>query len=424
MVGDANIKLARDQSIRIPRTTTAQGAGFGDSISDSDREYAVQREPVAFRVTCVVADDVFDKWFEVDDPRTKGQDAELNRKIQKVLRDLQAKTIFQDVLAFERIYGWSIIVVGFDDISSSSELKDELKENSEVVELAVYPKTKVSIEYDKDSTSKRFGQPQFYSIQRGGIGKIRVHYSRVIHVQTRSTGVSVLDPIWDDLTNLRNIRWGMGQTMFRYGGGFPVIGVKGASKAQLQAYAEDGGFSNLMSRTALYIDPNVMTFDFKGVMGTALNPEPYYKPIMENLATGTCIPEAILRGVQAGALTGSEVDTKQYFKVISSIQSKFEPYVRSLIDFIIASGQAGVTWAKTLREYEVSWLGGFQPTEKEQSDTESVDQDVLVKKMQYMTVNEVREEQGLKKIGSEGDVVLSLKKSESPFGQPSNNPNS
>ncbi|MEM3161537.1 MAG: hypothetical protein QW056_00920 [Candidatus Bathyarchaeia archaeon] len=59
--------------------------------------------------------------------------------------------------------------------------------------------------------------------------------------------------------------------------------------------------------------------------GRALDPEPYYTPIMENTSVGTSIPMAVLRKVQAGALAGSEVNQREYLKHISVCQSRYEP---------------------------------------------------------------------------------------------------
>jgi hypothetical protein len=187
---DALAKLAVDQggSIRIPQANTAGGAGFGDVISDNDREWAVTMEPVAYRVTYMVADDIFDKWFTVDDPKTEGGDPDLDRKIQVILRGLEAQSSFSNALALERTYGWALVIGAFSDAHSTQDLAEELREGSELTDLAVYPKTKVtSVERDRDPESKRFGEPVIYNVDRGSGRRLRVHHTRVIHVQTRPT---------------------------------------------------------------------------------------------------------------------------------------------------------------------------------------------------------------------------------------------
>ena len=52
-------------SIRIPYTTPALGAKYGEPITDPDRTFAIKREPVAHRIVFSVAHDIFDNWFDV-----------------------------------------------------------------------------------------------------------------------------------------------------------------------------------------------------------------------------------------------------------------------------------------------------------------------------------------------------------------------
>jgi len=62
-----------------------------------------------------VAHDVFDNWFEVE-PLEEGVDEEeFNEAVQKVLLLLNAKDVFTQAAVFERAYGWSIVVIGYQD---------------------------------------------------------------------------------------------------------------------------------------------------------------------------------------------------------------------------------------------------------------------------------------------------------------------
>jgi hypothetical protein len=406
---DALSRLASDQggSIRVSRAGTSQGTGFGDSITDSDREWAVTREPVAHRVTYMVADDVFDKWFTVDDPKTEGGDPDLDRKIQTELRRLEAQSVLSNALALERTYGWSLLIGAFSDARSTSDLVKPLIVGSVLTDLAVYPKTKVtSVERDRDPESELFGEPIIYNVDRGSGRRLRVHYTRTISIQTRPTGLSVLDPVWDDLTNLRNIRWGMGQTIYRYGSGFPVITLNGKTLDQIQAYLDSGYFSNLMSRTYLLKNDQI-DIDFKGVAGSALNPEPYYRAVLENLSAGTGIPEAVLRGAQAGAVSGSEVNEREYFKVVSSVQSKVEPYVRQLVSWVL--NQAGVG----VEDFEINWRGGFEPSDHDKAATELLHQQARQIEETYKTLDEVRKSEGLQPLQKgQGTTIIGLSKAQ------------
>jgi len=392
--------LGRDtgSGIRVPQEGTSQGAGFGDSITNKDRLYAMQREPVAKRITKGIAKDVFDNWFKVDDPKTEGGDEDLDERVQKILLKLGAKQILIQALAYDRGLGYSLIVGAFDDAGTIEDLAKPRREGAKLVDVAVYRKDKVtSTEKETNQQSERFGEVNYYLVDRGSSKRLRIHYSRVIAMQTDPDGESVLDNIWDDLTNLRNIRWGMGQTMYRYGGGFPVVTINGADRTELEDWEASGYFDDLMSRTYI-LKSDTMDFEFRGAEGAALNPVPYYNPILENISAGTGIPLAVLRGAQAGALTGSEVNEREYFKVISSIQAEVEPFVRMLIDWI-------KTEAEIEGEYKVNWMGGFEPSEKDKAAADLMHEQANEVRLKYRTVNEVRELEDLDAIEG-GDELM------------------
>jgi hypothetical protein len=408
-------RRATDQSIRIPQISTSKGAGFGDEIADVDREWAAQREPVAHRLTYMVAADVFDNWFTANDPRTEGQDPGLDDEIQAVLNELNAKSILIDAATYERIFGWGLIVLGCEDAKTTADLKTERRQGAKIAQLEVYKKgAAVVAQTDKDPDSERFGQPVLYRINRGSGTQVEVHHSRTIKISTRLGEFSVLDPVWDDLTCLRNIRWGMAQTMYRYGGGFPVIQVKGATKAQLEDWAADPSISDFMART-FFLCSDQINFEFKGIQGRALDPANYYKPIFENLSVGSGIPEAILRGAQAGELAGSEVNEREYFKVISSLQSKYEPFVRQLIDLLVESDQIEFDG-----EYQLEWKPGFEPSETTRNQANLLEEQAQQIRLQYMTIDEVRKQASISLDplpNGEGAIVPGLVRSQpQPFG--------
>lgn len=368
-------------------------ATFGEHISVSDLLFAVKREPVAHRVVFTVAHDIFDNWFEVDEVGEK-PDPNFDSEVQKALSALNAKSVFTQMAIFERLYGWPIIVIGYVDHGET--LADPVQNPSEMRELAAYAPTQFSVQSsdeDNDPNSPRFGLPVYYTLSRGcGSERVKVHYSRVIHFATRLLGhpykgLSVLEPIYDDLTVLRNIRWGMGQTLFRYGSGFPDIEIQGASKKQLDEFEASKQFESLNART-YFLHNEKQKVEFKGLAGRTLNPEPYYVPIMENLSAGSAIPMAILRGAQAGALTGSGVNEREYFKIISDAQSRYEPGLRQLIDLLMEAAQI-----PQVEEYRINWLGGFEvnPIDKSAIEVNSARADSL--REDFLTVNELRARQ-------------------------------
>lgn len=425
-------------SIKIPQVDTSYGAGFGDVISDSDRAFAAEREPVAHFLTYGVAADITEKWFTINDPDTEEADPALDRTVQKALSKLDFKKHLTEAIESERTYGKSLLVGGFSDARNVNDLNKPLRRGAELLQLAVYPATKSGQKVkefwvetkDEDENSNRFGEPVTYKLHRGSGSYLIVHYTRVCEVQTRSNAISVLDPIWDDLTAGRNIRWGASQWMYRTGGGFPVVGFPaGTTAEELETYHDSGAFRNLMSRTAIFIAQNSqsendgMTFDFKGAAAHALNPEPFFRTNLEQIAVATGIPQAKLIGAQAGAVTGSEVNVQDYFKVVSREQAKLEPVVRWVIDRLAESGQLTMIKAvvdktadnyqikllknmlkrvvrkdfrrRTAENYVVEWNSAFELSDLDGARVEQLQVQANQGKLDYMTIDEVRAENNL-----------------------------
>ncbi len=397
------------------RPSTTGGAGFGDEITDAAREYAVKREPIAKRIVVDVAYDITKNWFTVDDSGTNAPDPAVDQAVQAELARLNAHDVLTAAVKYERLYGQSLIVLGLSDASSAERLADEAPEGARLMDMWAYPKPRIQrVDYYADENDPRYNTPEYFTVVRGpGNKPVKVHSSRVILLNLRD-GVSVLDPIFDDLTCLRNIRWGMAQTMYRYGSGFPVITVNGATRAQLEALAEDGRIADLMSRT-FWLQNDAISLKFEGASGVALNPEPYYLPILENISAGSNIPLAILRGAQAGALTGSEVNEREYQAYISGQQSLLEPAVRRLVDLVLA----GIGASDRVRAggYRIVWGSGIALSATEAAELQRVKEQTQVMRMNYLTVNEVRELAGYGALPDPvGSVVVGAVKAQAQTG--------
>lgn len=399
---------------------TGGGGEYGAQISDEDITFAITREPVAYRMVFTVAHDVYDNWFELErEGDEKGKESEeFDKLVQTELTKLNAKREFTLAAVFERAYGYSIVVLGYEDGAES--LKEPLDSPKGLLEIKAYGKPQIiKVETEKDKNDPRYGLPKIYHISRTGMGaKLQVHYSRVIHFATRRVyqankneweGLSVLYPVWDDLVTLRNIRWGMGQTMYRYGSGFPDITFTGAEKADIDDFVDSGAFEDLSSRT-YFVHSDKQSIEFKGASGHELNPMNYYLPPMEHISAGSGIPLAVLRGVQAGALTGSEVNQQEYYGLISDEQTAYEDGIRKLIDIILTFKKAETNnlsqdaIEKTLiaiagdqqtpetkvPAYHFNWLGGFELDEKKKAEIEEIKARTLQIKGQWLKRNEIR----------------------------------
>ena len=376
------------RGIWIPQAGAGGGAEFGAQIHDEDRTFAITREPVAHRIVFTVAHDIFDNWFKLE-REGKEQDETFDKQVQTELSRLKAKRELMQMAVFERCYGWAILVLGYADTAES--LAEPLTEPQSLEEISAYSPVQVArIDEVRDKEDPRYGLPEYYNVKRAGIASyLKIHYSRVIHFANRLIdsdykGLSVLDPVWDDIVTLRNIRWGMGQTMYRYGSGFPDITFTGAEKSDIEDFIHSGSFSNLSART-YFVHNEHQLLDFKGVAGRAIDPMNYYLPIMENISAGSGIPLAILRGVQAGALTGSEVNQQEYYGLISDEQSGYEQGIRELINIILKLNGFGEQ-----TDFKFNWKGGFELDELKKAQIDQIKAQTLQVKGDWMTRNEIR----------------------------------
>ncbi|MHA2068339.1 MAG: anti-CBASS protein Acb1 family protein, partial [Candidatus Thorarchaeota archaeon] len=266
---------------------------------------------------------------------------------------------------------------------------------------------------DERDDSLRYGQPDIYQIRRSAdvsTAFTDAHWTKVILVATRLDeenyeGDSVLTPIYDDATGYRNMRWGEYQTIYRYGSGFPHIKIPGASKKQISNWIAEGEFDDIFSRTYFVSGGENEDIEFKGVQEVSLNPEPYNKMSLQNLAMGTRIPQDILVGATAGSISGSDVNERQYFKFISSEQIQVEPVVRMVLERLMDTGQ--IDWDYKEKPYEIVWGSAFEINKKDQATISLLEARSNSLKTQWMTVNEIRAENGLPSVPG-GDIVIGL----------------
>ena len=62
--GTQQVKVA----FAYPKLTLSLGAGFGEGITNDNRRFAADREPVVDFLIYGIASDIVEKWFKVNDP--------------------------------------------------------------------------------------------------------------------------------------------------------------------------------------------------------------------------------------------------------------------------------------------------------------------------------------------------------------------
>jgi hypothetical protein len=414
---------------RIPTAFSVTRAFGTQIITDSELDFIVKREPVIHWTVWYVAQDIFDNKLKVYIKGRK-EDGAFDDAVQKAFLDLDAYSVFARSTAFERLYGTSVIVCSYKGGGDwGTSIYDDgggLKDGLELVLLTPYPWSQVNVtRYDTDNSSIRFGLPLEYEIERSDGTPFNVHWSKIIHDAPRLfddpvEGMSVVQILYDDATGFRNMRWGLYQTIFRYGSGFPHIHLPGASRKQINAMIAAGEFDYINSRGFFVTGgkgDDKEEIDFIGVQGVTLNPDPYVKVAFESFSLGSRIPQDIFKGVSAGRITGSEFNERNYYKYISSEQNSKTPVVRELIDRLLATGQIEPTDGRVKippdAEYEVEWYSAFELNEVDQTRIDLWKSTTYKNYGSFMKIDEIRALEKLKPLQEgKGDVVLELRRLE------------
>ena len=420
--------------------------GYGAGISNDNRLFYSTREPVGVWWIRGIANDLWDNWFRVINPKKPDDDA-FDRKLQKVLRDLKARIQLPRETIFERRYGTSILLCSYTGFGEENEWKTPLftpnldgsfpktlSSRQKLLQITPYiwPDILIS-EYDTDENSIRCGLPEIYKINRGGVKSsdatqsgpdadkgIEAHWTRVILDAPRLDehpieGLSAIDPIFDDLVGGRNARWGAYETYYRHGTGFPVIKTKGTA-AQNAAWVTAGGLDDYLNVRGYFICDVDESFEFVGAKTAVLDPNTYFDMYFTFIAAATGVAKDSIQGVSAGRVTGSEVNERQYYKSISLHQNQKEPMLRELIDRVIQTNQV----KDAPPEYDIEWIDPFEVNPQDKAAIEFMLGRNLGQRS-WWTINEKRVADGLEPI--EGGDVLALLPGQTNPNDPQQAPN-
>jgi hypothetical protein len=150
-------------------------------------------------------------------------------------------------------------------------------------------------------------------------------------------GEPSLKPVYDLITIIKSMDWGSGQAMWRHGGGLTAFIVADTRDQQTQIDAIDDLVTDINAMTTLTLPAGTQMYSERT---SSLDPEPYYRVIMQQLALGTRIPMSILIGSQAGALSASMKDRHDYYELLGDIQQDvLTPALMDILTRFQSSGQ-------------------------------------------------------------------------------------
>lgn len=374
-------------SYRATVGKTTHSFKFGADIPLQDLKILSDREPISHFLTWIVADNTIKSWFRV--VPSMGEEAgvpdpKIDNSFQNAFDETDAKFALYEGLGYCLRDGWSV-VVPLDDPQS------ELGFMFEAFEVE-----NIQINWDKSQWIPK----SYYLYRRVGdrgasrapVGEVDAEH--VIHLivkpgVTKWQGKSELEVIYDDQTILRNMRWGMGQTLVRTGSGFPDITVKGKVDRDYLLEVKNQYLTDLSARTGFVHDEDIQ-MQFIGASAATLNPREYHDPIVEHICAAKGIPRAILMGDPSGATASGEVNERGFFSVIESLQLRLAKYAKQMIKYI--AQEIGYPWA--LKPLKPQWLLRYSMNELDKQVIEGSRTDQLTQMMSYGSRREVRREAG------------------------------
>lgn len=340
-------------------------------LTDDLYDELYNRNGVTHKVINKLVRDRFDKWFEV---QTESEEfiEKVNFHSSDKRGSLRIRSRMKRARNLAMRHGYSIIFIGYKDQAKS--IAEPVRNPQSIEYLRIIKKKHIKeIVLVTDSNSPFFGEVDHYVLRSDyfdiatGV-ETNLHSTRAILVQNEESeeveSRSLLKPCYNWINIFDNISWSVGQSFFRQAGGFPVLTIN--NWGSLEEDVKDdiaATWANVNSMSG-WIAGEGDSIDFKGAEGRALKPAEYVDAGVRMLAMSFDVPMPIIEGVNAGAVTGSETNLKDYFSDIGGAQILQEqPIVENIFSRMQETNQLPTV------DFEIEWLPQFEESPKEKAET-------------------------------------------------------
>ncbi|GKV70270.1 hypothetical protein NCCP2716_27680 [Sporosarcina sp. NCCP-2716] len=384
-----------------------QEPGFRRGLTDADISEMYATNRIVQNIIEIPAEDMTRNWFTL-----RMDDEKLKRNIMSKLADLNAREAFKKMRVFERLRGDGFISLGVTQ-SSQFQLSDRLDETKlkRVDYIHAFSGQKVTdFILNDDMFSPQFGQVETFKMKRrnnNGIilpnnGETLVHSSRLLHDQSRRLedehrGQSLLEPLYDIITVLDTSLWSVGQILYDYA--FKIYKSEGIEDMNPEEKNELSMLMDYMFRTeALAIIGSKEELKKESTNTAGLKDMLDYT--WDMLSAAARMPKSVIKGQEAGTITGAQYDVMNYYVRIAAHQeNELKPNLERLIRLLMmAEDELGGRIDPNSLEWEIK----FNPLWQVDPKT-----DAEIRKIQAQT----------DEIYLKGGVLLTDELRETRFGQ-------
>lgn len=380
--------------------------GWNKSPKFADFVLKWKRQGVAKRVVNAYPDALW-----ADPPVLAGDEA-FNAAWQNVLAGIPVFAYLQKLDKLCRLGKFAILVVGLNDGKQLdqpiSPVRDATKLRK-IMYLQPYSEGSTTIvEWEKNTSSPRFGMPTMYQIDPGQFDNVggdsstanningplessfKVHWTRVLHVaegalESPIYGNSCLENIFNDLEDLEKISGGSAEMFWLNSNRGMHIDVD--KEVEMDAKDADA----LSEEIAEYTNQLTRVIRTRGVKVNPLGADYFdatnsYDVCMSNIAAGTGLPKRVLMGSEAGQLASQQDRANWAIRCKERISEygnpvMLMPLLRLLIDAQVLPPPKSLT---------VTWPDSFKmnPLERAQTSAQMARSAANLAKMLY-TVQQI-----------------------------------
>ena len=329
------------------------------TIEYKDMIYMYQRKGTAYRVINKENSLLFKNGFSID-----------NELAEQIRDKFELDEYVKCAQKYAEIGGWSLIYVDYGDVQDEPDYNTKAP-TSEPVGFFV-----ISRGWVWEDIYRNQEEHDDYQLTKADGKIVHVHKSRMIRVRLNDEEVSRIQPAYDSLQVLDNVLWGIGQTMFRSGTGFPVMKLKngsavksenGTKTTRIKQAKNSGIMKDFSSETGFIIDSED-ELTFEGAQGKAITPDGYYDRAFQQVAVDLGLPVDILKGTSAGQVTGSETNLREFY---SDLKAKQIQQIQPIYDLIFERFQFNVS------EFIYNWNKIWEMNQEEVSNNFQTDINVI-----------------------------------------------
>jgi hypothetical protein len=336
--------------------------GYEQKIELSTYKELYTRQDIAKRIVEVYPNACWSIPPDITDLHGTTEDSVFEKSMKALANDNRLK-LFHYIRRLDIVTGlgqYGIMLIGVKD---GRKLDQPVANNltlEDVLFLSTYSQMNVTIlEYDENPSSERFGKPLFYDINTStNVAKkikVKVHYSRVIHVaedalEDDTFGEPRLKILANRLKDLEKVVGGAAEMFFLNArGGLHMNQLPDTRLDDVTILKEN--MSDFTNNATRYLRTKAM--EVKPINFLVADPKSCFETIMSLICGAKGIPQRLLLGSEQGKLASTQ-DSATWYQRVNEREGNFcEPCIlRPIIDWFIERG----ILAKPLNnEYKIIW---------------------------------------------------------------------